>query len=304
MTYSIHYTDPKGFQRRANALSFDTEEDARAAIALALAITKPETRSAFERLVETLVARDQEVSIQKNIPQYSNLLFTHESADDANKSALELAPMLFDRLDEYHHQDLERLDMNTACQEGIIEFADTLFPVQKNYWNSGECDAEPATLETYDEEAGGYLLPDRPGHVIDPDSVEGEQHMKEHKIECTRFGAMEAFDETLREFEAGHTVSPERTAGNIAYWLSLWFTPESRLRELASEKEADITEHARSLLGLSEDHMEALMNPKNIPETFVHARPAHVATVLRNFAQTGDMSWNDVASVCSCCEYA
>ena len=298
MTHTIQYLDPDGFEQSADALSTRTRDEARDLISLAHRLTDQEAMDQLNKMVTAASSKRPEMWVQRDIP-YSNLLFERKSGRwspaNPHKTPIDLAPSLLDRLDAGHNTDAERLDMTTANPGGLAEFCDEVFPVLTDYWDSGECDIEPMNLDAYDEKAGGYRLSKYPGQVIDPDSPEGEEYMKSHKIQCTESAAATAFDEALHRFEAGDPVFSERTAGNVAYWMTIWFTPEEKMRALAESADEDaIAEHARDLLGLSEEQMNALTNPSAQPEAAERARPAHAAAVLRRFADTGRMSWDGI----------
>ncbi len=295
MTFKINYTTDDGLQRVLPDLEFESAE---LAIAAATDMTQAQARTSSNPIAR--IATDKRVTgmrIQKEFP-YSNLLLRGDEIKDTD-DPIKLVPALFDRLDEHHEAYNPRLDMDEPGKKGIIEFCEALFPIINDFWDSGFCDIQVENLEAYDEKTKGFILYDYPGQIIDTESPEGEEYIKQHKIQCTEEVAGQEFDEKLREFEA---YDLDDNSGNIQYWISLWFTPEKRLRELAKSEPAEITRHAQTLLGLTDEQMDALVNPPRPDDVHFHARPAGVAAAVRRFIDTGKMSWAGLAEPVECCE--
>ena len=308
MPYEIMFKANDGLIRKANDVSYETYEDADSALVAATDIPESkalvsanplERLASDERLVRMWI---QEKYLYCNRSMY--LTMDRKQTELSRRPAIEQTVDFFRELDLLHSFDHDRLDMTRWGHEGIKEFVE-YFAILNDYWTDHDCrDADQ--MDAYDPDLRGFILFDHPGEVIDPESPEGEEYIRQYRIECTEEIAAIEFDERVKEFELG---SRDRSCGDssgcVSYWVSLWFSPQEKLERLATANWADIRDNAGEILGLTPQQMQILTRPDAHREVYAHATPGHVAKVLGRYVETGTLTWENTVERCeeSDCDY-
>ena len=205
----------------------------------------------------------------------------------------------FQKLDELHSEDYPRLKMENWGRNGISEYLG-LIDDRDNFARYNDYGFEPEDMDNYDRERRGFADEDDPDRIIDLNSREGQEIFYDYIRHATEEEANEQFDQRFSDLFDNPTKDEAcGTAGCAAYWINLWFSPTDRLRETTLGDDR-VEKTATELLGLNAEVAGALMVPAPEIEdrVFEHARPSHVATVLRKFLDTGVMSWEGVVPQC------
>ena len=290
MPYNIMFNANDGLWRRAPGPQHETAREAEAALTAAKLLAEAPEQS--DEPLAQLIADDRvkRLWIQEELDVFSNR--STEVNALTRRPAIEQSVEFFRELDRHHYFPGDRLNMTRWGQEGIAEFV-RLFDITRDYWKDHECH-EVEEMDAYDPEAGGFIIFDHPGRVIDPESPEGEEYIRRYKIECTEEIAYCDFVEAVKNFEmeSGDAWSTN-TSGCVSYWVSLWFSSQETLERLATANWADLRDNAGSILGLTPRQMEVLARPDAHPEVYAHATPIHVASVLERYVYTGVLTWKD-----------
>lgn len=199
-------------------------------------------------------------------------------------------------LDEYHEEDAFRLDMNEWGTSGITEYVG-LIDDRVNFAHYQDIGFEPEDMDNYDRERRVFVDEDNPDKVVSFDSEEGQEIFYDYIRFVTEEEAKHQFEQKYHErFLSPYVSDSCGTAGCVAYWLHIWFSPEDVLDRIRNS-ELEIEREATKLLGLTPEVAANLMVPED-QRVYEHARPAHVAQVLQKYLDTGIMSWEGVVDFC------
>ena len=210
---------------------------------------------------------------------------------------LQTAIRAFESLDLHHSEDSPRLLMTRWGEDGIRELQ-AIIRQRDLAYRDHEC-PQCCTLENlpdYDEVRGGFIDPHDPSVIHDPASWAGQQQLAAHVRECYEPFAYSEFTEALEHFESGTDLPDDvNTTGCAAYWINVWLAPESELNSDPRRIEANTAK----LLGMDPTQIAALVACEEQLPLHLHARPVHVAAILKMFLQTGVVSWNNIVPDCS-----
>ena len=184
--------------------------------------------------------------------------------------------------------------MNDWGENGIKEYLG-LIDDRDNFAHYSDYGFDPEDIEEYDREKRGFTDEDNPDVLIDLYSEQGQRILYEYVRSVTEDEANDQFNQKYDErFLTEDGIC--HTAGCAAYWVNIWFAPETVLDHIKDDYRK-IKNQATEILGISQADARELMTP-NDDAIYQHARPSHVASVLANYLKSGRVSWENVIPPC------
>ena len=190
----------------------------------------------------------------------------------------------FRQLEEHAGPYDTRIDMNEMPSCGIGKYLDLVSDrdaYAESHWRDEGC---LEAMPNYDSDSLTLTADD--GRQVDPDSEEGEAMRRAYSKEVCVEGIWQMFDEDMTEFERG--VTEYADAGNIAYWVNLWFADPASLSEEMTEQDADRI--AGKFLQIDATTAHDLFHPA----TTAVVRPADIVMVMGLYMWTGEVLWDTV----------